>query len=215
MNTLETAGRGLALAAQLLTQAQRLLAVARRLGLLRPRPQFSYENLSVHIVVDLQDRAGQKAEVTCNQRVRFLVAEAGVISSHVWGEGQRVRRLSVAGARSLERRVEGSRELLLLGLQRRPGVLATATVKTKRSISGGFIRKDEYFEVSVERPTKVLSLKVLFPKIRPPRSAFLNLGKALKDRSVSPALGSDGRACLRWRLKSPELNRVYRLNWSW
>lgn len=209
MNFFEGVSQVLALANQAIPLAQRLLATFKR------QPRFSYENLSVAIVVDLQDKAGRRAVVTCSQRVRFLVSEAGVVTSHVWGEGQRVRRLSLDGARSFGRRAEGSKDLLLLGLNRRPGALSVVSLKAHRLITGGFLKKDEYFEVSVERPTKLLSLRILFPKNRTPRDAYINADRATRDATRSVSFTPQGRPQLRWQQRVPEVNRVYRLGWSW
>ena len=112
------------------------------------------------------------------------------MTSPVWGEGERVRRLSVDGARRLGSRPEGSRDVLLLGLDRRPGVLSTATLKARRLITGGFTKRKEYFEVSVERPTKSLSLRVLFPRNRPPRDAYLSEGNQAKDKPRAVSLST-------------------------
>ena len=50
------------------------------------RPEFSYENLLLEITLTIQDARGTRAVVERLQRVRFLVAESGVISDLVWAK---------------------------------------------------------------------------------------------------------------------------------
>ena len=164
---------------------------------------------------DLADSRGQRAVVTRKQRVRFLAGEAGVITGPVWGDGRQFQRYEITGAKRLGVRREGPRDVLLLGLDGRPGKDSRATLVARRTIHGGFLGEREYFETLVERPTKRLLLRVLFPRQRPPREAFLVEAEESRQRALPVRIMADGRARLSWSCTRPKVNTIYSLRWAW
>ena len=108
----------------------------------RPSHTTSYESLSLSIELDLCDATGELAIVRRTQRVRFLTEESGVVRAVVWGEGEPLAGYRVTGAELLSVRREGSKRVVLLGLPANPGKGETTTVRTDRTIRGGF-RPDE------------------------------------------------------------------------
>src|SRR5215211_881912 len=112
----EVSYQTLTLLASLLLIGQRALGLLKSLQLVRAKPvPYSYENLLLDFSLDLQDARGRRAVITRKQRVHFLTAEAGVLSSPVWGEGIQLKRYLLTGARRLGMRPNGSRKVLLLG----------------------------------------------------------------------------------------------------
>lgn len=176
-------------------------------------PAVSYENLLLDIILDLRDAAGQEADVICKQKVRFLVEDAAVISSPVWGDGNQLAQFKVDGGTYLGEQRDGPKRVQLLGLDR-SSMERTATVQSTRRIRNGFLKADEYFESMVERPTHRLRVTVLFPKARPPRRAYV-LGTSGENLSQPRVTLRNGRASLRCVLQSPKLRSVYSLRWAW
>src|SRR6478672_3026772 len=130
----EVSTRFLTVLASLLLVVQRLVGLVKTLNLVRSKPvPYSYENLLLDFSLDLQDVRGQRAVITRKQRVHFLTAEAGVLSSPIWGEGVQLKRYLLIGAKRLGMRPDGSRKVLLLGLDRpaeRDTVTAVVTKQT-------------------------------------------------------------------------------------
>ena len=84
------------------------------------------------------------------------------------------------------------------------------------TILDGFGESQEYFETLVERPTRQLLLRVIFPKTRPPKNASLVVEEADSlHRNLSLRLMNDGRPFVSMMIKHPELFRTYSLRWSW
>jgi len=195
---------------------ERFIRLAKTLGLGRPRlPVHSYENLFLDLTLDLRDAGGKRAVVTHKQRVRFLVEDAGVVMSPIWGDGNQLRRYQVEGANRLGSRPEGSRQVQLLGLERSPVKDTLATICGRRTITDGFTQSREYFETAVERPTERLSIRVLFPRGRPPTEAYVTATPSASSQKLPVRLGRDGRARLRWSHMTPLPETVYSLRWSW
>jgi len=195
---------------------ERALSILRTLTSLRAKPSsYSYENLLLEFSLDLKDRQGRTAVITRKQRVHFFTTEAGVLSSPVWGEGSQLKRYWLSGVRRLGIRPEGSRRVLLLGLAQpaQPGMVAQ--VASEQTVANAFLKKQEYLEAVVERPTKRLSLRALFPKGRPPTEASMSASSTRTAARLPIRLGKDGRARLSYTVREPLLGAVYSMRWAW
>jgi hypothetical protein len=215
MNMPDASKQILAIVESLLLIGERALAIVRSLNLIKARTvPYSYENLLLEFHLDLTDPQGRRALLTRKQRVHFFTAEAGVLSSPVWGEGTQLRRFELTGATRLGARPDGSRQVLMLGL-RRPAVKdLKAEVLSRQTMLDSFLREQEYMEAVVERPTKRLRLRAVFPKGRPPTDAYLSTSSGGQER-LPVRIGQDGRARISWSFKQPTLDTVYSMRWAW
>jgi hypothetical protein len=179
------------------------------------RPPVSYETISLDIVLDIEDAGGRRAIYERRQRVRFLAVDSGVVRDLVWGEGDPLARYTATGARRLAVQPDGSRKVVLLGLARRPQRGERVSIRSRRVIINGLTQRQEYCEVLVERPTCRLSMRVLFPRSRPPRDAVLLPSTGGMAYRVPVRYGADGRPVLCCSVKKPVPERIYSLRWSW
>ncbi len=209
---------------------QRFTKVAESLGPLTPvmlfglqliarlagRTAVSYETLSLGITLDIRDAEGKVAHLRREQEVRFLAEEAGVVRDLVWGDGDLLSRYRADGADMVDVRREGLKQVVWLGLPNRPAKGERATVRSTRAILNGFRKRHEYYEVEVERPTKLLGLTITFPESRPPKQGSVVATPPIfptKQLRVRYDLGP--RPCLQWRTKNPRSFTSFRLNWTW
>ena len=200
----------------LLPIMERLARLAKSLGLGRtPLPAHSYENEFLDLTLDLRDAAGKRAVVIHKQRVRFLVEDAGVVMSPIWGQGDQARKYELEGATRLGSRPAGPRQIQSLSLERSPTKNMVATIYGRRTVIDGFTQDREYFEAVVERPTKRLSIKVLFPRGRVPTEAYLTETLGSSSQRLPVRLGRDRRARVRWSHITPSPQTVYSLRWAW
>jgi hypothetical protein len=200
----------------LLLIAERIVVIAKSAKLLRAQaPRFSYENTYLALTLDLRDSRGKRALITRKQSVRFLTEEAGVLTSPGWGDGSQLKDFHVAGAEWLGTRSDGPRKVVLLALSRRSSKDARFTVITRETALNSFLKATEYFEARVERPTTRLSLKVLFPKGRPPAEAYLSATGLDAPQKLPVRLGPDGRASLSWSAAKLAPDATCSLRWSW
>ncbi len=179
------------------------------------RPGFSYESLSLSYELDIRDLDGARARLTRDQEVLFLTSEAGVVRDLVWGDGEQSVGYRASGAEPMATRQEGMARVVWLGLQHSPRAGERAKVRTARTIVDGLGRDEEFLEVRVERPTKRLRLRVLFPEGRPPRSAILETSSNRHPRrSLVPRLVGT-RQRLSWSVTGARTFETYRLRWTW
>jgi hypothetical protein len=185
-------------------------------GLRRPRSPLGYETVSLALVLELHDTRGERAVLRRRQRVRFLGDGAAVVRELLWGEGDQLVRYQAHGARRLGVRVEGSKRAVLLDPHTRPSPGDRLTIESRRSIRGGFTRRQEYCEAVLERPTGRLELTVLFPPHRPPTTAQLVQAPSERVlRRLHVRFRADGRAVVRCRLQQPVVGTTFSLRWTW
>ncbi len=187
----------------------------RSLVRLLPSP-VSYENLSLDYVFDIRDPKGKRAIINRRQRVKFRVDDGGVIRDLVWGEGNPLAGYSVVGAKCAGVRQEGSKRAVLLALPRKPGRGDEAVVATSRKVRNPVLGPTGYAESYVERPTGRLSLKVFFPKSRPPTEAHLVASPSnAPSRPLKVHYGPHGRPYLSWKKTRPDQHVTFSMRWAW
>lgn len=176
----------------------------------------SYVTRSLDLCLDIADAEGHRAVLTRRQRVAFRVADSGVVREPVWGEGKPLAHYHVQGARRLGLRQEGMTRTVLLGLQGPTSAGEEATVRSRRTIRDGLLGTEEYLAAYLERPTAQLSLRVRFPRSRPPRAAqIVSIPATHPPRRLAARIGRDGRPLLSWRASKPAHNCTYLVRWSW
>ena len=176
----------------------------------------AYENTSLEMVVDIVDPRGHRAVLRRRLGVRFLRPDPGIIRELAWGDGKPLVWYTASGARKLSTEREGSKSVVLLSLDHRPKRGERTVVRSRRVLQDAFRRRLEYFEAFVERPTRRLSVKVVFPRTRPPREAHVVAsppGQTI--RRLRVRYGREGRPFLFWRDQQPRLFTHYSLRWSW
>ncbi len=181
------------------------------------RPSHSYENIRLSFELDILDPAGHRARLTREQHVRFNTSEAGVLRDLAWGDGEPIAGYRASGANAVTRRREGSVRVVWLALPERPVAGQRAKVRSTRTVVDGLRRHNEFLEARLERPTKRLTLLVVFPKQRPPLSARIDAVPSADQpaRPVVARLRTDGRAVLRWSGRDPKPHAAYRISWTW
>jgi hypothetical protein len=81
-----------------------------------------------------------------------------------------------------------------------------------------FVRNEELWETEIRHRTKQIRIRIIFPKSRPPRRAWLEELIHRRNRQLGPDAFkqlSDGRWSLSWQSKRPKLNERYQLHWEW
>jgi hypothetical protein len=182
----------------------------------RRTPPCSYETEWLRLVLDIRDTTGARAILRRSQRVRFLVRGATVVRELVWGNGKQLENYRARGMRRLGLTVEGSKSAVLLAPISPPEVGDALTVTSRRTIRGAFRDRQGYCEAFLERPTRSLTLTILFPTRRPPRVARLVLAPTERVlRTVPVHVGAQGRPVLRCRIPNPRVACTYSLRWRW
>ena len=87
-----------------------------------------------------------------------------------------------------------------------------------RRIRQGWTAPEEWLEIAINHHTRRLSVRVIFPKARPPRHAFLieeSTGAARELKQRRWQADRQGRTVLIWQKRQPQLGETYLLRWEW
>lgn len=181
-----------------------------------PAARLDYENDFIEEVLDLRDTHGARALLTKRQRLRFHGVESAILRDGVWGNGHQFADYDVQGARKVATKQEGMRTTVLLAIEPTPLDGTAHEVRMSRQIRDAFGEPNSFFDLMAERPTGHLSLKVLFPKSRPPKSAHLVKAPAETIvRRIPIRYTAQRRPLLAWRLNNPLPFATYSLRWAW
>ena len=179
-------------------------------------PTLPYETRALALRLEISDAQGDHAVLRRDQQIRVRTGDGLVLREVIWGEGRQLARYRVQGARRLGVRREGAQQALLLDPDQPASAGRTVTVRSRRTIRGGFRQQEEYCATLLERPTDQLAITVVFPAERPPRNAQLVGGLPQRVlRRVAVRYQADGRARLACRLHRPAVAIPYRLEWTW
>lgn len=181
-----------------------------------PGQKLDYENDFIEEVLDLRDTYGRRALLTKRQRLRFRSVESAILRDGIWGNGEQFGRYQVTGARRVSTQQEGMRTTVLLAIEPRPTDGEPREVQMTRTIRDAFRDRTSFFDLMAERPTGHLSLRVMFPKSRPPTSAYLvEAPSETTLRRIRLRHTEDGRPFLSWRRSHPVPLTTYSLRWAW
>lgn len=221
MNNFEMAGAVVSALETSMGLLERLKVLWKRVSAIFPSwattmRSFDYENDFIEEVLDLRDVRGARALLKKRQRMRFRQGEAAILRDGVWGNGDQFARYQVQGARRVGTRREGMRTTVLLVIEPRPPNGEPRDIRTNRLIKDAFGDANTFFDLMAERPTGYLSLKVLFPRSRPPTSAYLVQAPAETTmRRIPVRYTADRRPFLAWRTSEPQPLMTYSLRWAW
>jgi hypothetical protein len=179
-------------------------------------PSVDYTNDFIDEILEIRDTRGREAQLTKRQRVRITNDGGAVLRDVVWGTGRPLARYMVRGARKLGLIEEGTRRTVLLRIEPPPSQGQTHNVRVQRLVKGAFIDDTNYFELLAERPTRRMSLRILFPRGRPPKTAHLVLSPA--ERTLKPLrvrYTKNRQPYLSWRAEDPQMMTAYSLRWAW
>ena len=196
----------------------RVAALVRALPTVLPavHPTLSYDTYALALRLEISDAQGDHAVLSRRQQIRVRVADGLVVREVIWGEGRQLARYRLQGARRLGMRREGAQQALLLDPDGPASAGRTLTLRSRRTIRGGFRQTEEYCATLLERPTGRLLISVVFPVERPPQRAQLVGGLPERVlRRVAVRYQADGRARLVCRLRQPAVAMPYRLEWTW
>lgn len=177
-----------------------------------------YEILSYESTLDLTDRRGQRATVRKHQRIRFLQNDIAAFQDIVYGDGQIFHGYKVAPGAAVDRYREGDRWHVLIAMHATKNRGDVEDFYVERSIADGFLKREEWWEVELRHPTRLLRLAILFPKGRPCTSAIITQRSRHRTWTLGPeniAVLPDGRQKLHWETQNVRSLEVYTLRWTW
>jgi len=194
----------------LFTEAIRLWRESRFRGIYRVEEH--------HSVLELLDSQGKVAVYTKRQQVVFLQNDVFAIQDQAWGDGNIFADYECTPGVMVDRYKEGYRWKMLISLRAVKNRDDREEFFIERRITDGFTTPVLNFQIQVDHPTNSLTLSVIFPSTRHPKSINLieqNMKRSHVMGEEHRTSLSQGRVQYTWHIAKPLLYESYILRWEW
>lgn len=177
-----------------------------------------YEVLDHQMTLELLDKAGKRAKVQKQQRVRYLQNDVASYLDQAWGDGEILINYKCSPGEEVDRYIEEHLTYILISLKgiRKRG--DEDNVDIEWEFRDSFLDSTNQWSSEVSHRTKQFTIKVIFPNNRPPKrvwkSEYLRKKNQLLEQENIRKL-SDGRWLASWEVKKPRLHERYSLKWEW
>src|SRR5260221_8462922 len=132
-----------------------------------------YEVLGLDLRLELKDTKGQKAVLYKTEKVRFLQDNIIAYQDKAWGDGEIFAEYKVSPGVEADRYRDGYRYRILISLRETKKRGDIEEFHIERSIRDGFTKSVESISTDIDHITRKLSLKIVFPEKRFPKSVTL------------------------------------------
>lgn len=182
------------------------------------RWQGTYKVLEYDTTLELYDRNGGTALATKRQSVEFLQDDVFAIQDQAWGDGEIFDEYRCYPGVAVDRHVESYRWKILISLRTTKNKGDKEQFFIERQIKNGFTTPIEHFQTQIDHPTTNLSITVIFPKSRMPKSIILIEQNTKFSHFLTENHRvnlSRGRVQYKWCIDRPRLFEAYIMRWEW
>ena len=174
-----------------------------------------YEVLEYESVLELKDKHGKKARFQKREKVRYRQNNIIAYQDHAWGDGKILIDYRCSPGTVVDKYRPGQKTFLLISLRepKRRGDIDEFNIEW--NMRDGFIRSRELWETEIRHRTKKITIKIIFPRTRPPQDVWMV--EILRRRKHH--LGPDakrrlnvGRCFFICKWYRPKLNERYQLH---
>lgn len=177
-----------------------------------------YEVLEYESVLELKDERGEKATVKKREKVRYLQDNIIAYQDQAWGDGKILVNYCCSPGIPVDRYRSGYKTHILLSLRDVKHRGDVDEFHIQWGIERGFLLKTGFWGTEVSHPTREMTVKIIFPKNRPPVRVMMverNQKRTKKVDEDARVQLPDGRWMIEWEKHQPPLYEQYILKWEW
>ncbi|MBK9123536.1 MAG: hypothetical protein IPM16_10525 [Chloroflexi bacterium] len=148
----------------------------------------------------------------------YLRDDVFAVQDQAWGDGDIFAEYSCSPGVVVDRYKEGFRWKTLISLRATRHAGDHDVIRTRRVILNGFTTSVCNFQTQIDHPHRSLSIGVVFPSGRLPRSVSLveqNTRRVVELSSVHEHLLPGGDVEYRWSTQKVKLFEAYIIRWEW
>jgi len=177
-----------------------------------------YEVLEYESTLELKDLKGKQAFFRKREKVRYLQENIIAYQDQAWGDGRILQNYRCTPGTPVDIYRPGSKTNILISLREVKNLGNIDEFNIEWGIINGFVRANETWETEVRHRTKILKMRIIFPKGRPPLRVslienLLRRTSTLDQKNITRL--PDGRWQVKWQTNKPKLHESYILNWKW
>lgn len=179
-----------------------------------------YEVLDYECTLELKDKGGELAKIQKQEKIRYLQDYIIIISyqDQAWGDGELFQNYRCSPGTPVDEFRLGHKTCKLISLRefRKKGDIDEFHIQW--SMRHGFLKSTGFWGTGIRYRTKKVTVKVVFPKDRPPTNVSITESNLQRTRTLEKALYKllpDGRTMVAWENEKPQLYENYILKWEW
>lgn len=177
-----------------------------------------YEVLDYECQLELRDKDGNLASIKKREKIRYLQDYITSYQDQAWGDGEILVNYRCSPGIPVDEYRLGHRTYKLISLResRNKGDVDEFHIEWK--MRRGFLKSTGFWGTSVHHRTRKMTVKVVFPKDRPPLLVSIietNVKRTHILEKRSYQMLPDGRQIVVWENTRPRLYEDYVLKWKW
>jgi hypothetical protein len=177
-----------------------------------------YEVLDYECQIELKDKSGKLATIKKREKIRYLQDYISSFQDRAWGDGNVFLNYQCSPGIPVDEFRLGHYTCKLISLRefRNKGDLDEFSMEW--DMRDGFLKPTGFWGTNMRYRTKNVTIKVIFPKGRPPLQTSITESNLQRTRSLGPEsqkLLKDGRTMIIWENPIPRLYENYVLKWEW
>jgi hypothetical protein len=177
-----------------------------------------YEVLDYECRLELQDKNGKRATVQKRERVRYLQDYITTYQDQAWGDGKILIDYRCSPGVPVDEYQLGHKTYTLISLRGFKNRGEIDEFNTQWKMRNGFLKKTGFWGTAINHRTKKITIKVIFPKDRPPLRFLVFESNAQRTQNLGADAQEklpDGRPVIVWQKANPRLYEDYILKWEW
>jgi hypothetical protein len=177
-----------------------------------------YEVLDYESTLELKDHDGRKARIKKCEKVRYLQDNIIAYQDQAWGDGSILQNYRCTPGVPVDRYRLGYKTYILISLREVKNKGYIDNFNIEWNIKEGFLLKTGFWATEISHRTRRVTVKVIFPKSRPPRNVSIIEKNSQKTHLLEEAATvqlPDGRWSVTWERNQPKLYEQYILKWEW
>ena len=177
-----------------------------------------YEVLDYECKVELRDKNGKLAVIQKREKLLYLQDYITSYLDQAWGDGKILENYRCSPGTPVDEFRLGHKTYKLISLRefRNRGDIDDFSIEW--NMQNGFLKSTGFWGTAINHRTKKATVKVIFPKSRPPMQASIiesNLQRRRILEKDSQKVLPNGRVMITWGMDNPRLYENYVLRWEW
>lgn len=177
-----------------------------------------YEVINYESTLELKDNYGKKAIFKKFEEVRYLQDNIIAYQDQAWGDGRILLNYRCSPGIPVDHYRSGFKTHILISLREVKNKGNINNFNIMWGIHQGFLAKTCFWTTDVSHITKLILVKIIFPRERPPLLVSIVESNSQKTHSLEENCKvqlPDGRWMVSWSKKQPKLHEQYILKWEW
>lgn len=178
----------------------------------------TYEVLDYESILELKDQDGKNAVVKKCEKVRYLQDNIITYQDQAWGDGKILEDYRCTPGVPVDRYRLGYKTHILISLRAVKNKGDVDDFNIEWGIKEGFLLKTGFWATQISHRTRRMTIKVIFPKKRPPRGISIVEQNSQRIHFLGETATvqlPDGRWLVTWEKYQPRLYEPYILKWEW